>query len=235
MTACGVAPTWLNDPVRTVPVFSYAPLIIVGLILIAVVARIFWRARREGRRLRMVTAGCVAVGIVLLGSFIAWRGQHVQRGPSPDQVAALNRLGFPLELPSVPGYFPMGGFVLSGNALLIGMGRGRKANLEAGQTQSSVLSVRFYRTSDSEGAMDLSNCTSANPQFTCQVKGPGTWLVTAPGMSYHEVIARKPNMIIVACGDSGAKVPDSVLLQAITSLQPTTAAQIASLALPNAS
>ncbi|MCL2582251.1 MAG: hypothetical protein FWE35_07330 [Streptosporangiales bacterium] len=223
----------------TVPVahaaFPYVPVVFGGLLLIALAVLVVSWIRRGHRIRAIITVGCVVIVVALLGSFIVWRHrQDPVRGLEANraQEAKLSRLGFPLELPRLPGYFPMAGIVLPGDALTVGYGRGARADLADGQ--SSVLSVNFYRPSMSEGASDLSECVAggprSRPRFTCQAEGPGLWRVTAPGMPYHEVIARKPDMIVVVRGDAGAQVPDSVLLQAVTSLRPATAAQIANLA-----
>lgn len=219
-------------PIAHAGAFPYGPVILGGLVLVLLTIRILsWI--RQGRRTRaVVTIACVVAVVTVvavLHTFIVSRGRQ---DPDREQEAMLNRLGFPLELPSVPGYFPMGGFALPGGSLDIGLGRGSKPDLQDGQ--SSVLTVSFYRPSGSEGASDLSPCVTpdprSRPQFTCRAKGPDLWMVTSPGMPYHEAIARKPNMIIVARGDAGARVPDSALIKAVTLLRPATAAQIAGLA-----
>jgi hypothetical protein len=66
------------------------------------------------------------------------------------------------------------------------------------------------------------------PQYSCQAEEPGLWLVTESGASADEALASKKGMIAVA-QPVGASVPDEILLQAVTSLRPATAAAIAAL------
>jgi hypothetical protein len=230
----GLAVAWLNERVTTISsphaaMIAYVAAIAGGIGLTGLAVLIFFWARRGSRRRVIVTAGCVATVIVLLGVFIVSRVQ----GQAGSQAAQLTRLGFPLELPSVPGYFPMGGYALQDGSLEIDMGRDGKTAPTA-----SVLSVSFYRTGNSEGATVLSMCAQdadphIKPQFTCQAKSTGLWMVTAPGMPYDEALARRQNMIVVAHEETGARIPDSVLLRAVSSLRPATAAQIAALASRN--
>ena len=230
----GLAVAWLNERVTTISsphatMIAYVAAIAGGIGLTGLAVLIFFWARRGSRRRVIVTAGCVATVIVLLGVFIVSRVQ----GQAGSQATQLTRLGFPLELPSVPGYFPMGGYALQDGSLEIDMGRDGKTAPTA-----SVLSVSFYRTGNSEGATVLSMCAQdadphIKPQFTCQAKSTGLWMVTAPGMPYDEALARRQNMIVVAHEETGARIPDSVLLRAVSSLRPATAAQIAALASRN--
>ena len=233
MFMSGLAVAWLNERVTTISsphaaVIAYAAAIAGGIALIGLAVLLFFWARRGSRRRVIVTVGCVATGIVLLGAFIVSRVQ----GQASSRAAKLTRLGFPLELPSVPGYFPMGGYALPDGSLEIDMGRDGKTARTAGE--ASVLSVSFYRVGNSEGATVLRMCAQdAEPhikrQFTCQAKSTGLWRVTAPGMPYDEALARKQNLIVVAHEEPDAQVPDSVLLRAVSSLRPATAAQIAAL------
>ncbi|HEX6520533.1 MAG TPA: hypothetical protein VF070_11070 [Streptosporangiaceae bacterium] len=201
----------------------------IALIVLAVLAvLVFFWARRGSQRRVIVTVGCVATGIVLLGAFIVSRVQ----GQASSRAVKLTRLGLPLELPSVPGYFPMGGYALPDGSLEIDMGRDGKTARAA--DEASVLSVSFYRVGNSEGATVLHMCaqdaeTHIKRQFTCQAKSAGLWRVTAPGMPYDEALARRQNMIVVAHEEADAQVPDSALLRAVSSLRPATAAQIAAL------
>jgi hypothetical protein len=208
-------------------VIPYAAAIAGGIALGGLAVLVFW-ARRGSRRRVIVTVGCVATGLVLLAAFNASRVQ----GQAGSRAAKLTRLGFPLELPGVPGYFPMGGYALPDGSLEIDMGRDGKTARAAGE--ASVLSVSFYRAGNSEGATVLRMCAQdadphITPRFSCQAKGAGLWRVTAPGMPYDEALARKQNMIVVAHEEAGAQVPDSVLLRAVSSLRRATAAQIAAL------
>jgi hypothetical protein len=233
MFMSGLAVAWLNERVTIISspyaaVIPYAAAIAGGIALAGLAVLVFFRARRGSRRRVIVSAGCVATGLVVLGAFNVSRVQ----GQAGSRAAKLARLGFPLELPGVPGYFPMGGFALPDGSLEIDMGRDGKTARAAGE--ASVLSVSFYRAGNSEGATVLRMCAQdadphITPRFSCQAKGAGLWRVTAPGMPYDEALARKQNMIVVAHEEAGAQVPDSVLLRAVSSLRPATAAQIAAL------
>jgi len=66
------------------------------------------------------------------------------------------------------------------------------------------------------------------PQYTCQAKGPGRWLVTEGGTTSDEALADNGGVIAVA-QPVLTQVPDEVLLQAVSSLRPATAAEIAAL------
>jgi hypothetical protein len=140
----------------------------------------------------------------------------------------LTQLGFPLELPSVPGYYPMGGYATAGGSLDVSMGRdGAPSDL------ALAFTVSITRAGTSDGAVDLGMCKPGEnprltPQYSCQAKGPGLWLVTASGASPDEALASKRGMVAVA-QPIGAQVPDKILLQAVASLRPATAAQIAAL------
>lgn len=230
----GLVVAWLNERVTTISsahaaVIAYAAAIAGGIALTGLAVLIFFWARRGSRRRLIVAAGCVATGIILLGAFIVSRVQ----GQADSGAAKLTRLGFPLELPSVSGYFPMGGYALPDGSLEIDMGRDGKTARTA-----SVLSVSFYRPGNSEGAAVLRMCAQdadphIKPQFTCQAKSAGLWRIRAPGMPYDEALARRQDMIVVAHEETGAQIPDSVLLRAVSSLRPATAAQIAALSSGN--
>lgn len=226
----GLAPAWLDERVTAVSfpsaaVLPYAAAIAGG---IALAVLIFFWVRRGSRRRAAVTAGCGALVLVLLGALAA--GHAVARQEKAGSWKAnLARLGFPLALPVVPGYYPMGGYTGPDGSLQIDMGRGGKT---AGAV--SVFSVSMYRTSGSEGAAVLRMCAQGtDPRLTCQAEGAGLWRVTARGMPCDEVLARRPDMIVVA-RKTGAQVPGSVLLRAVSSLHPATAAQIAALPDTNA-
>jgi hypothetical protein len=214
-------------------VIPYAAAIAGGIALAGLAVLIFFWARRGSRRRVIASAGCVALGLVLLAAFIVSRVQ----GEAGSQAAKLARLGFPLELPSVPGYFPMGGYALPDGSLEIDMGRDGKTARTDGR--ASVLSVSFYKAVNSEGATVLRMCAQdadphITPRFSCQAKGAGLWMVTARGMTYDEALARKQDLIVVAHEEVGAQVPDHVLLRAVSSQRPATAAQIAALPSTNA-
>jgi hypothetical protein len=223
----------LNDRVTVQAQAHPHTAVLVGIIalIILVILVLFWTMRAHPSRM-IIAAGCIVTIFVLLGLLITWHAIARQRNAG-NWAEELTRLGFPLELPSVPGYFPMGGYILDDGSLEIDMGRDEKARTAY---HASVLTVILYRTRNSEGAAVLRGCAPAGdikPQYSCQVKGAGLWMVTAPGMSYNEALADKQDMIIVA-HENGATVPGSVLLQAVTLLRPATAAQIASLPSTNA-
>jgi hypothetical protein len=176
---------------------------------------------------RAHVAGSVGVGIVLLGSFIVPRtiARHEQ---TDSQAAKLTRLGFPLELPSVPGYYPMNGYATPGGSLDVSMGRDRAASYLA-----LAFTVSVTKVGTSDATFDLGMCRPGEnpqliPQYSCHARGPGRWLVTDSGASADEALADTRGMIAVA-QPIGTQIPDEVLLQAVASMQPASAAEIAAL------
>jgi hypothetical protein len=176
---------------------------------------------------RARVAGLVGIGIVLLGSFIVPRtiARHEQ---TDSQAAKLTRLGFPLELPNVPGYYPMNGYPTPGGSLDVAMGRDGAAGYLA-----LAFTVSMTKVGTSDAAFDLGLCQPGeNPrlilQYSCHARGPGRWLVTDSGASSDEALADTRGMIAVA-QPIGTQIPDQVLLQAVTSMRPTSAAEIAAL------
>lgn len=175
---------------------------------------------------RPTIAGLIVAGVVLLGSFIV--PPAIARQEQTDsQEAKLTHLGFGLELPRVAGYYPMDGYAMPGGSLDVDMGRdGAPSTLVA-------FTVSITRTGTSDGAFDLGMCKhdenpKLTPQYSCQAKGPGLWLVTGTGLPSDEALAVSRGMIALA-QPIGTQVPDEVLLQAVISLRPATAAQIAAL------
>jgi hypothetical protein len=176
---------------------------------------------------RAQIAGLIGVGVVLLGSFIAPR--TIARHEEADsQAAKLTRLGFPLELPSVPGYYPMNGYATPGGSLEVAMGRHGAAGYLA-----LAFTVDITTASTSDGAIDLGMCKPGEdpqltPQYSCQAEGAGRWLVTESGTPADEALADNLGTIAVA-EPIGTHVSSEVLLRAVTSLRPASAAEIAAL------
>lgn len=241
MFVSGPGLAWLNGRVTSVTSveaphasgFPYLIVILGGIAIVDLAALIFLWVRRGGRKRMMITGGCVVTVVVLLGSLIAWHAAD-QRRKASNWKAGLTRLGFPLELPSVPGYHVMGAFTGMDGALAIDMGRDGPAT----PGTSSVLSVSFYKSLNSEGADLLGMCEglpdpNSQSHLSCQVKGPDIWMAVAHGMPYGEILARKQNMIVVV-QKTDPQVPDSVLLRVVSSLRPATADEIAALPATNA-
>jgi hypothetical protein len=179
---------------------------------------------------RAKIAGLIVAGVVLLASLIVPR-TIARQEQTDSQEAKLTQLGFPLELPSVPGYYPMGGYAMPGGSLDVPMGRDG-----APSALALAFTVSITSAGTSDGAFDLGMCAGdenprLTPRYSCQAKGPGLWLVTGTGLPSDEALAVNRDMIAVA-QPIGTQVPDEVLLQAVTSLRPATAAQIAALHQP---
>ena len=176
---------------------------------------------------RAQVTGLVGVGVVLLGSFVVPR--TIARHEETDsQAAKLTRLGFPLELPSVPGYYPMSGYATPGGSLDVAMGRDGAASYLA-----PAFTVSITKVGTSDAAFDLGMCKPGEnpqliPQYSCHARGPGRWLVTDSGASGDEALADSRGVIAVA-QPILTRVPDEVLLQAVTSMRPASAAEIAAL------
>jgi hypothetical protein len=176
---------------------------------------------------RAQVTGLVGVGVVLLGSFVVPR--TIARHEETDsQAAKLTRLGFPLELPSVPGYYPMSGYAAPGGSLDVAMGRDGAASYLA-----LAFTVSITKVGTSDGDFDLGMCKPGEnpqliPQYSCHARGPGRWLVTDSGASGDEALADSRGVIAVA-QPILTRVPDEVLLQAVTSMRPASAAEIAAL------
>ena len=181
----------------------------------------------SARRRRARVAGLAGVVVVLLGSLLVPRTVARQEEVG-SQAAKLTQLGFPLQLPSVPGYYPMGGYATPGGSLDVSMGRdGEPSDL------ALAFTVSITRAGTSDGAFDLGMCRPGQdprltPQYYCQAKGPGLWLATERGTTSDVALADNRSMIAVA-QPILRQVPDEVLLQAVSSLRPATAAEIAAL------
>lgn len=223
----GLVTIWLDGRVIT----GFSPLVLavpcVGVLMLAgLLAAVFLWAKRGGRRRVLITTGCTVICFVLLGAFIAYRTVTDRRKVSGWK-AGLSRLGYPVELPSLPGYYPMSAITgLNGTSLEIDLGHGDPS----APVRTSVLSVSFYQGPGSEGASVLSECAQRPAsEFICQSRGAGLWRVTTPGSSFDEIFARQRNLIVMAKAEDRTHIADSVLIRALTSLHPATAAEIAAL------
>jgi hypothetical protein len=170
---------------------------------------------------RAQLAGWAALVVVVLAALIVPR-VVANREQTDGQVATLTRLGFPLQEPSVAGYYPTDGYATPGGSLQIWMqGDG------AGPDTAAAFTVEITTVGSTDGTYDATTCTAGeHPDDSCQAEGPGRWLVTFPKGEGDEALAEKGGMIVVAQPVGATVVPAAVLLQAVTSLRPATAAAI---------
>lgn len=216
------------------PEAAWLLLVLYALLIVVVVLIIIWACRGSRKRV-IVTFGCIAgaISLVAVGIAVSAAGRHRK---AAAWKANLTRLGFPLELPHVPGYYPMAALTGPGS-LDIGLGRSGPV---AG-VRSSVMTVTLYRTVNSEGADYLGICERAgasrtvDSQLTCDSLGSGLWRVMPKGLDSMEILVRTPYEIVVVRQEQYASLPDSVLLRTARSLRPATADQVAAIPLTNAS
>jgi len=177
-----------------------------------------------------VGPAAAAIAVVLLGALVVPR--TVARHQATDaRAATLTRLGFPLELPSVPGYYPIDAYATPGGSLEVSMGSDGAAPDDA-----LAFTVDITRSGSSDGVFDLKVCHENDPQLTpqyaCQADGPHRWLITESGSPGNGALAENGGMIAIVQQTqtpSGTPLPAHVVLTAVSSLRPASASAIAAL------
>jgi hypothetical protein len=177
---------------------------------------------------RARAAGLALTGVVLLGSLIAPYAIG-QREMADARVARFTALGFPLELPAVPGYHVFGADPTADGALVVSM------DTIGDDPFGYQFSVTIAPAGNKGSADALATCTHGTgagaPLPSCQALGPGLWLITTT--PFPEVVAEKPGIVAMATllTDPSASTPASnqLLIQAVSALRPASAAEVAAL------
>jgi hypothetical protein len=170
----------------------------------------------QGGRAKL--AGLALVVVVLLASLIVPR-MNLRREEADDRVHEFAALGFPLRLPSVPGYHAVDAEASADGELVVDMAP------DGGGISQTAFTVSIAPASNVGLASELIVCESGPPQPPCRVLRPGYWLLTS-GIA-PVVLSEKGGIIAEAGGPGYPPVSNAVLTQAISSLRPATAAEVA--------
>lgn len=170
----------------------------------------------QGGRAKL--AGLAVVVAVLLASLVVPR-MNLRREEADTQVREFAALGFPLQLPSVPGYHAVAADPSADGALVVHMAP------DGGGISETAFTVEIAPAANAGMASDLTVCESGPPQLSCRALRPGYWLLTAYS---SPVVLREEDGIVAEATPTGyPPVSDTVLIQAISSLRPATAAEVA--------
>jgi hypothetical protein len=169
--------------------------------------------------------GLAGAAIVVAASFLVpWavgRQEHADRN-----LAQVASFGTPLYLPSIPGYHAVSG---SPNSAEMDVSMG--LNGAASGDQDRAFTVRIIDKDSTYGLEQLAACEPVAGQESlrgaCRAEGTGRWLIVTAGNQFHEALAVRNGLVVIAQPLGSVPPSDQVLLQAVTSLKPATAAQIA--------
>jgi hypothetical protein len=171
--------------------------------------------------------GLAGAGVVVAASFLVpWAVARQER--ADGNLAQVASLGVPLYLPSVPGYHTISGTPDSGGAeVSMGLDGAASGDLDRAFT------VQVIDKDSTYGLEQLAACETVPgqdpPRGACRAEGPGRWLIVTAYNPFHEALAVRNGLVVIAQPLGNVPPSDQVLLQAVSSLKPATAAQIAAL------
>jgi hypothetical protein len=142
------------------------------------------------------------------------------------RAARFTALGFPLELPVVPGYHVSGADPTADGTLSLNM------EDDSGDPMASdQFAVSIAPDSNLSSADALAMCApgpgGGAPPPSCQALGPGRWLITTS--DGPQVVAEKSGIVAVAIPQGDPPVSNQVLVRAVSALRPASAAEVAAL------
>jgi hypothetical protein len=177
----------------------------------------------EDRRVSGVLA--LAVTIVAALAVPPLVRQHEQADARLNDLAAL---GFPLEVPSLPGYHAIRASATDGS-LLITMDQ------SIPYPGTTEILVEIAPAGGTYGARELAMCAGpgrSKPLYdACTSRGPHRWLLTNTDPLLGDAALAESAGLVVESDTSGhpTQVSDSTLIAAVTSLRPASAASLAGL------
>jgi len=135
-------------------------------------------------------------------------------------------LGFPLEVPSVPGYHVTAADANEGVLLVV-------IDQSIPHPGTTEIFVNIGPAGGAWAARELAMCASpghSRPLFdACLARGPDRWLLTNTDPLFGDAALAKSAGLVLQSKPNGSRVSDSTLMVAVTSLRPASAASLASL------
>lgn len=135
-------------------------------------------------------------------------------------------LGFPLAVPSVPGYHVSAAYANEGVLLVV-------MDQSIPHPGTTEIFVDIGPADGAWAARELAMCASpghSRPLFdACSARGPDRWLLTNTDPLFGDAALAKGAGLVLQSKPNGSRVSDSTLMVAVTSLRPASAASLASL------
>jgi hypothetical protein len=178
-----------------------------------------------GRRVRVAGVLALAATIAAAVQVPPLVRQHQLADARLHDLVAL---GFPLEVPSVPGYHVSAANVSEG-VLLVAID---KSTPTPGMTE---ILVNIGPAGGSWAARELAMCAGpgrSRPLYdACSARGPGHWLLTNTDPLFGDAALAESAGLVMESSTNGdaTRISDSTLIAAVTSLRPASAASLASL------
>jgi hypothetical protein len=172
-------------------------------------------------------AGVLALALIIVAA-VQVPSLVRQRQLADARLHDLAALGFPLKVPSVPGYHPTYATASEG-VLLVVM---QQSIRYPGTTE---ITVEIAPAGGAFAARELAMCAGpghSRPLYdACTALGPGRWLLTNADPLLGDAALAQGGGLVTESSASGhpAPVSDSTLIAAVTSLRPASAASLASL------
>jgi hypothetical protein len=176
-----------------------------------------------GRRASL--AGVLALAVTI-GAAMQVPPLVRQHDAADARLHDLAALGFPLEVPSVPGYHVSAANVSEG-VLLVDI------DPSAPRPGMSEITVVIGPASSAWAAGELALCAGpgrSRPLFdACSARGPRRWLLTNADPILGDAALAESAGLVMESTPNGGHVADSMLIAAATSLRPASAASLAGL------
>ena len=135
-------------------------------------------------------------------------------------------LGFPLEVPSVPGYHVSAADASEGVLLVV-------IDQSIPHPGTTEIFVDIGPAGGAWAARELAMCASpgrSRPLYdACSARGPDRWLLTNTDPLFGDAALAESAGLVMQSSPNGGRVSDSTLMAAATSLRPASAASLASL------
>lgn len=176
-----------------------------------------------GRQVALAGALALAVTIVAAARVPPLLRQHQLADARLHDLVAL---GFPLEVPNVPGYHVSAADVSEG-VLFVAIDQSIP---HPGTTE---IFVDIGPAGGAWAAQQLALCEGpgrSRPLYNaCSALGPDRWLLTNTDPLFGDAALTKSAGLVIKSTPNGGRVADSTLIAAVTILRPTSAASLASL------
>lgn len=176
---------------------------------------------------RVWLAGVLALAVTIAAAVLVpplLRQHELTDSRLHDLVA----LGFPLEVPSVPGYHVTGAGASDGVLSVV-------IDQSIPYPGTTEIIVNISPAGGAWAARELAMCASpgrSRPLYdACSARGPEQWLLTNTDQIFGDAALAESAGLVVESSASGHPTPvsDSTLLAAVTSLRPASAASLAGL------
>jgi hypothetical protein len=176
-----------------------------------------------GRRVRLAGLLALAVTIAAAVQVPPLVRQHEL---TDSRLHDLVALGFPLEVPSVPGYHVSAADAGEGVLLVV-------IDQSIPHPGTTEIFVDIGPAGGAWAARKLAMCAgpgrSLPPYDACSARGPDRWLLTSADPLFGDAALTESAGLVMESTPNGGHVSDSTLIAAVTSLRPASAASLATL------